>query len=155
VISVIGAGNQRKPPTLPQVTDKLDQIILYGIHLTWVGFEFITLVVIGTDCIGSCKSNFHMITIMTASPDFKENYIRYSWKCSNFNTQYTVNSEVLVHLKNIENSGSIWLGTWSFSWNNWRVNTTFNNTCILVILWWSVLLVEETIENHQPATSHW
>jgi hypothetical protein len=36
VISVIGAGNQRKPPTHPQVTDKLYQIILYGIHLTGV-----------------------------------------------------------------------------------------------------------------------
>jgi hypothetical protein len=27
-------------------------------------------------------------------------------------------------------------------------NATFNN--IAVILWWSVLLVEETRENHQP-----
>ena len=35
-------------------------------------------------------------------------------------------------------------------------NTTFNN--ISVILWQSVLLVEETVvlgENHWPATSHW
>jgi len=34
-------------------------------------------------------------------------------------------------------------------------NATFNN--ISVILWWSVLLVEETgvpRENHQPAESH-
>ena len=36
------------------------------------------------------------------------------------------------------------------------LNTTFNN--ILVILWWSVLLVEETGvpgENHGPVSSHW
>jgi hypothetical protein len=32
-------------------------------------------------------------------------------------------------------------------------NATFNN--ILVTSWWSVLLVEETGENHQPAESHW
>jgi len=32
-------------------------------------------------------------------------------------------------------------------------NATFNN--ISVISWWSVLLVEETGENHQPVTSHW
>jgi hypothetical protein len=32
-------------------------------------------------------------------------------------------------------------------------NTTFNN--ILVISWRSVLLVEETWENHQPVASHW
>ena len=30
---------------------------------------------------------------------------------------------------------------------------TFNN--ILVILWQSVLLVEETGENHHPVVSHW
>jgi hypothetical protein len=30
------------------------------------GFELTTLVVIGTDCIGSCKSNYHMITATTA-----------------------------------------------------------------------------------------
>ena len=31
-------------------------------------------------------------------------------------------------------------------------NATFNN--ILVISWWSVLLVEETGGNHRPVTSH-
>jgi hypothetical protein len=32
-------------------------------HLVpWPGFEFTTLVVIGTDCIDSCKSNYHSIT---------------------------------------------------------------------------------------------
>jgi len=31
-------------------------------------------------------------------------------------------------------------------------NTTFNN--ISVISWWSVLLVEETGENHRPTASH-
>jgi hypothetical protein len=29
-------------------------------------FELITSVVIGTDCIGSCKSNYHAITATTA-----------------------------------------------------------------------------------------
>ena len=32
----------------------------------WAGFEPITSVVIGTDCIGSCKSNYHTITPTTA-----------------------------------------------------------------------------------------
>jgi hypothetical protein len=32
-------------------------------------------------------------------------------------------------------------------------NTTFNN--ISVILWRSVLLVEETGENHRPVANHW
>jgi len=32
----------------------------------WVGFDLETLVAIGTDCIDSCKSNYHTITTMTA-----------------------------------------------------------------------------------------
>ena len=31
--------------------------MLYRVRLAWVGFELTTLVVIGTDCIGSCKFN--------------------------------------------------------------------------------------------------
>jgi hypothetical protein len=48
---------------LSQVTDKLDHIMLYT--LPWSRFE-LTTVVIGTDCIGSCKSNYHTIMATTA-----------------------------------------------------------------------------------------
>jgi hypothetical protein len=40
--------------------------MLYRVHLAWAEFELTTLVVIGTDCIGSCKSNYHTITTTTA-----------------------------------------------------------------------------------------
>ena len=46
-----------------QVTDKLYHMMFYQAYLTWAGFKLTTLVVIGTDCIGSYKSNYNTITI--------------------------------------------------------------------------------------------
>ena len=40
----------------------LSHIKLCRVHLIWAGFELTTLVVIGTDCVASYKSNYHMIT---------------------------------------------------------------------------------------------
>jgi hypothetical protein len=40
--------------------------MLHLVHLSWVGFELTTSVVIGTDCIGRCKSNYYTITTITA-----------------------------------------------------------------------------------------
>jgi len=56
--------DQEKTTDLSQVTDKRYHIMLYT--SPWSRFE-LTSVVIGTDCIGSCKSIYHTITAMTAS----------------------------------------------------------------------------------------
>ena len=59
-------GEHEKTTDMSHFTDKLYHIMLYQVHLTCTGFKLTTLVVIGTDCIGSCKSNYHMIRTMTA-----------------------------------------------------------------------------------------
>jgi len=53
-----------KTTDLPQVTDKLYHTMIYTSPCA--GVAPTTSVVIDTDCIGSCKSNYHTMTAMTA-----------------------------------------------------------------------------------------
>ena len=50
-----------KTTNLSHITDKLYHIMLYRVHLTTSGVELTKLVVIGTDCAGSCNSNYHTV----------------------------------------------------------------------------------------------
>jgi hypothetical protein len=63
---LIGGGNRStvKTTDLSQVTDKLYPKMMYTSPC--LRFELTTSVVIVTDCIGCCKSNYHMIMTMTA-----------------------------------------------------------------------------------------
>ena len=44
----------------------LKNLMLYQVHLPYMGFELATLVMIDNDCTGICKSNAHMIMTKTA-----------------------------------------------------------------------------------------
>jgi len=57
-----------KTTDLPEVTDKLDHKCCIEYTSPWTVFELITLVVIGTDCTGSHKPNYHTIMTRTAPP---------------------------------------------------------------------------------------
>jgi hypothetical protein len=66
---------------LSQITDQLYHIMMYT--SPWKGVQPTKSVVIGTDCIGSCKSNYHSITIV----DFKSSLelVLYVWFISTLN----------------------------------------------------------------------
>jgi hypothetical protein len=67
--SFIGGGNQsthRKPLTYRKSLTNLITYCCIEYILPWVGFKVTTLVVLNTDCTGSCKSNYHTITTITA-----------------------------------------------------------------------------------------
>ena len=67
----------KKTTDLPQVTDKLYNIVLYQVQPQRTGFELTTLVVIGTDCTCSWKSNYHSITTTTTT---RTSYIFFTYK---------------------------------------------------------------------------
>ena len=65
VLLVEETGVQSEPPTCPKSLTNY-HIMLYQVQIAITGLELTTLVLIGSDCIGSCKSNYHMITTTTA-----------------------------------------------------------------------------------------
>jgi len=83
VLLVEETEDPEKTTDLPQLTDKFYLIMLYTSPSPWEGFELTTSVVIGTDYIGSRRSNYHTI-IATKAPglgwDMEECFIRYNLK---------------------------------------------------------------------------
>ena len=63
----IGGGHRstrRKPPTCCKSLTNFITYCCIEYTSPWVGFQLTTFVVIGTDCTGSCKSNYHTLTMM-------------------------------------------------------------------------------------------
>jgi hypothetical protein len=75
VVSFIGGENRstRRKPPICHNSNVITQCCIEYTSL-WTGFEFTTLIMICTDCIGSCKSNYHTITTTTTPLSSWVNY---------------------------------------------------------------------------------
>jgi hypothetical protein len=97
---VVKSEYPKKSTDMSQVTDTLYYIMLHRVHLAMNGFELTTFVVMGTDCTGSCKSNYHMITATTAPINLGCHAIRVSLcRDSQNNLDFLLNSKILNNIE--------------------------------------------------------
>ena len=88
-----GVGNRstRRKPLICRKS--LYHIMMCRVHHGSARFELMILVVIGTDCICSCKANYHTITTTTALDAIQTMYIfKLVYTTSFLNNLHRVNS---------------------------------------------------------------
>jgi hypothetical protein len=124
-VSFIGWGNRstwKKQPTCRKSLTNLSHNVVWTcIQYTssWMGLELTTLVVIGTDCIGSCNSNYHMIMTTTALTMNGTGIItKYILPTKFVGSQWLHNTTVVPLLQGHPVQPSIKSITWN-RWNHW------------------------------------
>ena len=139
---------QEKTTDLPQVTDKLYQMLFYRVHLIWAGFELTTLAVIDTDCIGNCKSNY--ICIIFSRP---RRSLSLMGSIQLHHKSYSLVYQFLVLLDQRTTRGTRIINTYHLSssvvyklisgsflaidWNKWEQMSEFFFTGHNILIWWS------------------
>ena len=106
---------------LSQVTDKLYHIMLYT--PPWSRLKLTKSAVIGTDCIGSCKSNYHTITATTTPssllrPPFRQKYLSRSFVC-------TCSIIMVLFVKNYANQDELIMFKYEKQLSMIMISTTF------------------------------
>ena len=67
LVEETGVTGENHQPVASNLQTLSHNDMFYWVNLAWTGFELSTLVVIGTDCIGNYKPNYHTIMTMKAS----------------------------------------------------------------------------------------
>jgi hypothetical protein len=96
--------------------------MLYRVNLAWARFEPTTLVVIGTDCIGIYKSNYHMIMTTTAHKNtfkFLYIFIQLCQTTLNFYTPLVERGLYCNHLVRLSVHSHFCNRYLSFYWKKW------------------------------------
>ena len=113
----------KKTTDMSSFIDKLYHIMLYRVHLAWMGFKFNV-----TDCIGSCKSNYHTITTTTTpeSPLIIGVFLLSFWT----STIVAISNIFFISSLNkwqiFSSLSELWGWSWSGSYSSWICNYMCN-----------------------------
>ena len=134
-VSFIGEGDRSIRRKTPTCRKSLTNFITYKccIECTspWTWFELTTLVVIVTDCTGSCKSNYH--TIKTTTLPISRPGAPWNW--GHFNL--TIVIKYITSLSSLEPPWSWLCGSWIYNY--------LCNQCLSPLTLWVQILVRRCV----------
>ena len=132
----------RKPPPCRYSLINFSTYCCIEYTLLWVGFELTILVVIGTDCICSCKSNYQTITTTTTPTKTIEARNILKSKEDNISISNVKNMSCCLYIKSWKDHLYVHLTQWSdlpcqifvfLQYTN-TLDYMINTDCLLILL---------------------